>query len=178
MAAQDVIKLLKTRDGKGPEELLKHFGPLLRYVIAPFLSDPRDREEVLQDCVMKVWQSVGNFDEEKGSWTSWLTAIARNAALSRARTEKRREAGALSEEESDPSPTPEEEALRKERQQALLAALKTLKKSERILFYRKYYYNQSTAQIAAELGTSERAVEGKLYRIRQKLKDLLKGEMS
>ena len=94
------------------------------------------------------------------------------------RAEKRREAGALSEEESDPSPTPEEEALRKERQQALLAALKTLKKSERILFYRKYYYNQSTAQIAAELGTSERAVEGKLYRIRQKLKDLLKGEMS
>ena len=57
MAAQDVIKLLKTRDEKGPEELLKHFGPLLRYVIAPFLSDPRDREEVLQDCVMKVWQS-------------------------------------------------------------------------------------------------------------------------
>ncbi len=178
MAAQDVIKLLKMRDEKGPEELQRHFGPLLRYVIAPFLSDPRDREEVLQDCILKIWQEIGRFDEEKGSWTSWLTAIARNAALSRARAEKRREADALSEEEGDPGPTPEEEALRKERQQALLAALKTLKKSERILFYRKYYYNQSTAQIAAELGMGERAVEGKLYRIRQKLKDLLKGEMS
>ena len=112
------------------------------------------------------------------SWTSWLTAIARNAALSRARAEKRREADELPEDESDPGPTPEEEALRKERQQALLAALKTLKKSERILFYRKYYYNQSTAQIAAELGITERAAEGKLYRIKQKLKEQLKGEIS
>ena len=49
---------------------------------------------------------------------------------------------------------------------------------DRVLFYRKYYYRQPTAQIAAELGATERSVEGRLYRIRQKLKELLKGEMS
>ena len=37
------------------------------------------------------------------------------------------------------------------------------------MFYRKYYYCQSTAQIAAELGLTERGVEGRLYRLRQKL---------
>ena len=178
MAAQNVIDMLKNRDENGAEELLRHFAPLLRYVIAPFLSDPRDREEVLQDCVLKVWQEIDRFDPEKGSWTSWLTAIARNAALNRARTEKRRETGELSEDEADSASTPEEEALRRERQEALLRALNTLGGRDRILFYRKYYYRQSPAQIAAELGMSERAVEGRLYRIRQKLKDLLKGEMS
>ena len=35
-----------------------------------------------------------------------------------------------------------------------------------------------TAQIAAELGLTERAVEGRLYRIKQKLKNLLEGELS
>ncbi|MBQ6292770.1 MAG: sigma-70 family RNA polymerase sigma factor [Lachnospiraceae bacterium] len=175
MAAQNIIEKLKKRDESGMDELLLHYGPLLRYVIAPILSDERDREEVLQNALMSVWESIGRFDEAKGSWTGWLTAIERNAALNRARAEKRREAGELPENEADPGPTPEEQLLLKERQQALLAALDSLKKSERILFYRKYYYRQSTAQIAAELGITERAAEGKLYRIKQKLRELLEG---
>lgn len=53
-----------------------------------------------------------------------------------------------------PSPelTPEEALLRQERQTALQAALGQLSAGERLLFYRKYYYLQSTAQIALELG--------------------------
>ena len=47
---------------------------------------------------------------------------------------------------------------------------------ERALFYRKYWYRQPTAQIAAELGLSPRAVEGRLYRIRQKLRQELGGD--
>ena len=35
---------------------------------------------------------------------------------------------------------------------------------------------QSTAQMAAELGISPRAVEGRLYRLRNKLKETLGGE--
>ena len=178
MAARDIIEKLKNRDESGMEELLQHYGPLMRYVIRPFLSDEREREEVLQNAALKVWQSIGRLDAEKGSWTSWLTAVARNAALDMARAEKRRETDALPEDAHDPAPTPEETALRKERQEALLRALETLSSGDRVLFYRKYYYRQPTAQIAAELGATERSVEGRLYRIRQKLKELLKGEMS
>ena len=178
MAARDIIEKLKNRDESGMEELLQHYGPLMRYVIRPFLSDERDREEALQTAALKVWQSISRFDAEKGSWTSWLTAVARNAALDMARAEKRREAGELPEDAHDPAPTPEETALRKERQEALLRALETLSSGDRVLFYRKYYYRQPTAQIAAELGATERSVEGRLYRIRQQLKELLKGEMS
>lgn len=45
-----------------------------------------------------------------------------------------------------------------------------------VAFYRKYYYLQSTAQIARELGMTERAVEGKLYRLKKKLRNLLGGD--
>ena len=48
----------------------------------------------------------------------------------------------------------------------------------RLLFYRKYYYLQPTKQIAAELGMTERAVEGRLYRLRKKLQKELGGEMN
>ena len=58
---------------------------------------------------------------------------------------------------------------------ALAAALMQLSFQDRTLFYRKYYYLQPTAQIAAELGMTERAVEGKLYRIKKRLRDRLGG---
>ena len=61
-------------------------------------------------------------------------------------------------------------------QQQLAAALSRLPSHERALFYRKYWYRQPTAQIAAELGLSPRAVEGRLYRIRQKLRQELGGD--
>lgn len=46
-----------------------------------------------------------------------------------------------------------------------------------MLFYRKYYYLQSIAQIASELGMTERAVEGKLYRLKKQLRKMLGGEV-
>ena len=41
----------------------------------------------------------------------------------------------------------------------------------------KLSYLQSTAQIASELGMTERAVEGKLYRLKKQLRKMLGGEV-
>lgn len=77
-----------------------------------------------------------------------------------------------------PSPelTPEEVLLRQERQTALQAALGQLSAGERLLFYRKYYYLRSTAQIALELGLTERAVEGRLYCLKRQLRKFPGGD--
>ena len=88
----------------------------------------------------------------------------------------RRGAEALSEDPPSPRLTPEEVLLHQERQTALQAALGQLSAGERLLFYRKYYYLQSTARIALELGLTERAVEGRLYRLKQQLRKLPGGD--
>ena len=103
-----------------------------------------------------------------------MAAIARNAALNWNRNRKQTES--LSEEIPTDTMIPEDILLRKERQKALEQALSQVSRQERVLFYRKYYYLQSTAQIARELGMTERAVEGKLYRLKKKLRDLLGGD--
>lgn len=100
-----------------------------------------------------VWEKIDTFQEERGSWNGWLTALTRHAALNHARRISRH-GGAEAPSEDPPSPelTPEELLLRQEQQTALQAALGQLSAGERLLFYRKYYYLQSTAQIALELG--------------------------
>ena len=158
-------------------DLLRRYGPLLRYVIAPILPNPQDQEDCLSETALRVWERSGQFDPARGSWTAWLTAVARNTALDHARRQARRHAvGQVEEHMPSPEPTPEEAVLLRERQEAVRRALERLSGSDRALFYRKYYYRQSTAQIAAELGLSQRAVEGRLYRLKKRLRTLLGGE--
>ena len=177
MQEAEVIELLRARDEQGVEELLKHYGPLMRYIISPILRDRQDREECLSDAAMRVWNNIGRFDPDRGSWGAWLTALTRNAALDRARKIKRVEpADELSHETPSQEPTPEETVLRQERRAAVNRVLNQLPSQDRLLFYRKYYYLQSNAQIASELGMTERAVEGRLYRLRKQLRKRLGGE--
>lgn len=176
MQENTVERLLLEKNEQGMDALLLHYGPLMRYIIAPILQNPQDREDCLSEVSMRVWEKIGQFDGEKGSFHAWLTAITRNTALNHARKASGSSAEELSESTPSPELSPEETLLKKERREALKTALNRLSYKDRLLFYRKYYYRQSTAQIAAELGMTERAVEGKLYRVKKQLRKSLGGE--
>ena len=115
MHEQEVLALLRAGDERGAEALLRHYAPLMRYIIAPIVPDAQDREECLSDAALRVWEKFGTYDPARGSWPAWLTALPRNTA-------------------------------------------------------------SIMEQIAAELGTTERAVEGRLYRIKKALRKALGGD--
>ena len=168
-----MIAQLLQQDERGMEALLLHYGPLMRYIIAPILPDPQDREECLSEASLRVWQ----FDAARGSWSAWLTAVTRNTALNFQRSAARHgDTQTLPEDAPSPEASPEEALIQAERRAALHDALARLGQNDRALFYRKYYYLQSTAQIAAELGMTERAVEGRLYRLKKRLRTMLGGD--
>ncbi len=174
MDEKTIVELLKTKDEKGLEAFLCRYGALIRYIALPVLPDERDAEEAVSQISLLVWKNIAFFDDKKGSFTAWLTAISRNTALNLAR--KNKNTPLFLEDEKIPSDsTPEEELLKKERRELITNALSLLSEKDRALFYRKYYYLQSTAQIARELSLTERAVEGRLYRIKKRLQKILGG---
>lgn len=162
------------------EALLERHGPMMAYVIRGILSDPHEQEECLAQVRARVWERWESYDREKASPATWLTALCRNAAYDRLRTQarQRERAGTLDETMASPAPGPEEVLLQKERLETLSRLLSAMSAGDRALFYRKYYYLQSTEQMAAELGTTARAVEGRLYRIRKKLQKQMGGELA
>ena len=177
MKQQEMIELLLAHDERGMQALLLHYGPLMRYVIAPILPDAQDQADCLSEVTMRIWEKIDQFDANRGSLNAWLTAISRNTALNYARKNARHgETEEIPPDTPSPEPTPEEQLLLKERRGELCYALGKLSPKDRRLFYRKYYYLQPTAQIAAELGMTERAVEGRLYRLKQRLRKMLGGE--
>ncbi|BCK79336.1 hypothetical protein MM35RIKEN_15280 (plasmid) [Vescimonas fastidiosa] len=82
---QDMIRRLRDRDEAGMADLLLHFGPLMRYIIAPILPNPQDREDCLSEVTLRIWEKIDQFDPRRGSWNAWLTAITRNTALNHRR---------------------------------------------------------------------------------------------
>ena len=88
-----LVHALQNRQNGAMEQFQTAYTPLLRYIIAPILPDERDREECLSDVLLRVWDSIGTFDPGRTALTTWLTHLARNAALNRRRgNEHRREA--------------------------------------------------------------------------------------
>lgn len=179
MSSENWFARLNAGDQDAMEGLLNEYGAMMAYVVRGILTDPHEAEDCLAEVRAKLWEKAACYDGKKAGLSTWITALCRNAAYDRRRALARRasRAGALDPNAPDPKPGPEEEALRAERTAALRRALNTLSFPDQRLFYRKYYYLQSTAQMAAELGITERAMEGKLYRIRKKLQKQLGGDV-
>lgn len=174
MKEAEIIAKLRDGDSEAMKVLMQQYGPFLCYILTPILPNVSEREECFSEVITRIWQKQAQYDPVKGSWKSWMAAIARNMALNQVRNRKQTEP--LPEEMPADTMAPEDILLRKERQKALEQALSQVSRQERLLFYRKYYYLQSTAQIARELGMTERAVEGRLYRLKKKLRKLLGGD--
>lgn len=161
------------------EELLEQYSGMLEYIARGILRE----DEAVEDCLSRVWlravEHFPDYDPARGAVSTWLSLLCRSTAIDCLRERRRKGALAaetLGEELADSAPGPEEELLRRERAERLRAALAELGEADRRLFYRKYYYLQTTAQLAAELGMTERAVEGRLYRIKKRLRAKLGGE--
>ena len=128
-----MIAQLLQQDERGMEALLLHYGPLMRYIIAPILPDPQDREECLSEVSMRVWSRIAQFDPARGSWNAWLTAVTRSTALNYQRSAARH-GGTQTLPEGAPSPeaSPEEALIQAERRAALHDALGVLEEDERV----------------------------------------------
>lgn len=177
MDDSELLARLKSGDWDAFETLLIRYNGMMNYIIRGILTDSREAEDCMALVQAKLWEKLSSYREERASLSTWITSVCRNAAYDRLRFLQRqtRQAAPLEDWIPDPAASPEELVLRQERREHLRKVLNALRDFDRKLFYRKYYYLQSTAQIAAELGLSERAVEGRLYRIRTRLQKLLGG---
>lgn len=172
MRDQEIIRLLLERDERGIDELMKQYGSLIRYIIRPVVPDSEDAKECLSDVTMRIWDKIGLYDERKSGFSVWITAVTRNTALNFAKGLRRNpDSGEITQDTPSGGMTPEEEVIQRERQAKLEAAIRSLSGTDKILFYRRYYYMQSVKQISAETGMTLKSVESRLYRLKQRLKD-------
>ena len=183
---QDIIELLVRKDQRGVELIAQRYEKLIRYIAVTILQNRETEvEECINDVYMKLWEHGVQYDYEKASFKTYLKAITRNTALNYLRKlrkleelEGMDETNTLQSEYIDYYNSPEQKMIFQEEVQVLNHILRELKKKEKELVLRRFYYLQSTKQIAQAMRMSENAVDSKLSRLRKKIKKRYEKEVA
>lgn len=151
---------------------------LTRYCFALARGDGAQAAEIAQATYLRVVRHIRVLPDEAALW-SWLACAARSAATDLGRTGGRyRGALARFSEWLQPE-TPADTSAEAETQ--LLAALDTalaqLTAEERDIIADRYFHRVPLEQTAARLNTTARAIEGRLARTRQRLRELIATEL-
>jgi len=158
------------------ERIARDYGAALLRVAAAYAPEPADRDDLLQEILLAVWQALPSFRGESSEKT-FIFRIAHNRGMTFAtRRRKQHPSGDAPETLSDPRPGPEAELLQSERRERLLSAVRRL--PERLRQAATLYLEGlSNREIAEVQGTTENNVAVRLTRSRAMLRVLL-GEES
>jgi RNA polymerase sigma-70 factor (ECF subfamily) len=155
-------------------------GPLLRFVFR-YVQSETEAREIVHETFVRVHAQRAKFRAGQ-PFRPWLLTIAANLARNRRRWWRRHPSlawlspGLVQPAHDDtpcPAATPEEAALRAERVQAVQAALKALPHDWKVALLLHEYEDMGYREIAAVLGCSERGVEARLTRARERMRAAL-----
>jgi RNA polymerase sigma-70 factor (ECF subfamily) len=157
--------------------LMERWERPLKRVIARIVLNAADADELAQETMVRVWQQREKF-REGAAVRPWMFAIAVNLARNRLRWWRRRPNVALEawaepgDQAADAGAGGLERAERVAAVQAAVAALPVELREALVLFE---YEELRQAEIAAVSGCSVKAVESRVARAREKLRDALRG---
>ena len=154
------------------EAMMDRYTSLVCAVAARILPNcPQEWEEVASDVFLAAWDNRKKL--RAGQVKGWLATVARNRAFNRRRD--RREELPLEEDTLPLAPdSPHIEVEQRELRVVLTGALNSLDRADRELFVRHYYYGQTVARAAEEMGLNLSTAKTRLRRGRARLKEYLR----
>ena len=152
----------------------------------PFVSNPADAEDAVQDALYSAYKHLGGFKGEC-QMTTWLVAIVRNCARMSIRGNRAEhvsldqaspegEAYSLAHILPDHGLNPEQEYRQLELQMQMARLVGTLPSKQRQVIQLRHMEGHSIQSIAKETGLSIGAVKSQLCRARKRLRHLFERE--
>lgn len=156
------------------------FTQLLRLLERPALAlatrtlmDRTAAEDVCQQAFARLWTHGPRFDPARGNAEAWFRRILINLCLDRRRALRPVQSLELAAEIADAGPDPEAAAIRADGHARLGAAMARLNARQRLALSLFHGDGLSMAEIAAQMETTAKAVEGLLGRARNELRILM-----
>jgi RNA polymerase sigma factor (sigma-70 family) len=159
-------------------KLFETYQSALRRLVGAYAANPADRDDLLQDIAVGIWQSLPGFRGDSSERT-WIYRIAHNIAIrttARARTRDAREP-LLARTFDAPSrdASAEDALIVNEKRQALLNSIRELPILDRQVLT-LHLEGLSAAEIEEVTGVSQGAVATRLTRIRQRIAEQVQAE--
>lgn len=176
MTDPQIIELYWARSEEAITATATAYGGYCSAIAWNILHSREDTEECVADTWHRAWQSMP--PERPNPLRVWLGKITRNLALDRWRAGQAEKRGGgqvdvlLSELEGCLSggEDPEKKLEDREIVEAINRWLRSLPKSTRLMFLRRYWYGDSITDIAKAAHMGQGAVKSALFRARNSLK--------
>jgi len=79
---KDILKLIRHGDQAAMRLLYDRYAGYLAAVCARYVESEDDRKDILQECFIKIFKSVGRFEHRgEGSLKAWMVRIVVNESL-------------------------------------------------------------------------------------------------
>jgi RNA polymerase sigma-70 factor (ECF subfamily) len=179
----DMEKLQAGHDAALNDLMARHATPIFHFLFR-LTGCEDDANDLAQETFVRVFKSCRNFRLEQ-KFSTWLYAIAANLARNHFRWRQRHPNISLETENPQTeqslgstlpanSPAPNEEILTDERCRAVRSAVDHLPEELREAIVLCEWQERSMAEAAMILDTTPKAVESRIYRARQILRERLK----
>lgn len=176
-----LLAACRAGDPRGLQGLYQRYYKKIYQMAYRMLGTPEEAEDLVVDVFLKIWQKSKSF-KGQCKLSTWIHQIASNLAVDRLRARRHRATLSLdalptpellSGYRTGPEGNPEVSALRSEENTLLYRALEQLPDQDRLLVVLYHLEEMSYAEIQEITGLSNANIKSRLFRARQRLKQLI-----
>ena len=178
MNDERIIELFFERSEQAIKELDEKYGRTCHKVSYNILNNRQDAEECVNDAYLGTWNAIP--PAKPNPLLAFVCKIVRNISLKRYEKNtaaKRNSYYDVAMEELEDciasSMTIEDEIAEQELTKIIESFLDSLSKENRVIFLRRYWFSDTYADIAKQVGMTEKNVSVRLTRIRKELREYL-----
>lgn len=170
-SVEQLVTLAKNGNCDAFCSLIRQTEPAALSVAYGVLGDSSLAGDVVQDAFLQAWNKLGSL-RETSRFLPWLLQMVRNRAIDRARLK--------SVSQLDPAidaishaPLPQDALEARELENRIEAGLSRLDEATRLAVVMRYFENLTSKEIAERLALSPAAIDMRLSRAREQLRDIL-----
>ncbi|WP_035294544.1 sigma-70 family RNA polymerase sigma factor [Clostridium sp. KNHs214] len=181
---KNFIKQMRNRNPKALDYVVDNYSNLAFKVVRSVLNSSFHSqyvEECVNDIFWSMWSNIQSFDEEKGNFKYWITAISKYKAIDyKRKLFKHSIVECIDDYSLSDDGNTEETIILKEDKEELMKAINSMKKEDKEIFIRRYFLCEKIEDIAKDFGVNRNLIDKRLSRGRNFLKEkivCLEGEV-
>lgn len=98
---QDLVQRLKNRDEQAMSELYDRYAANLYGLASKIVGSDEIAQDIVQDSFVKIWRKVESYDDQKGTFFTWMLNITRNTAIDFVRKTKKENESSIQDVKTD-----------------------------------------------------------------------------
>ncbi|MDP4145172.1 MAG: sigma-70 family RNA polymerase sigma factor [Bacillota bacterium] len=173
---KNFVTELKNKNPAALNYLIDNYSNLIFKVIVATLGNDKKEDcmECLNDVILKTWQNVLHYHEDKSIFSSWLIAVSKYTAIDhRRRLIHIKDECNIDDISLADARNLEDEIVEDESKEELIKVINEMGSPDKDIFIKRYIIGESIKEICEALKLSRSAVDNRLFRGRKVLKHKL-----